>query len=1086
MDRGPRERDGGSRPPYPQTVVATPVFNPVGAAQEPLHGDPRYVFGERLGEGGMGEVWLCRDEIVGREVARKQMRRDLAREADLRARFLREARVQGRIEHPSIVPVYDLGVASGTPFFTMKRVCGATLGEILARLHAGEKDAVEAHSRHKLLAAFAGVCLTVDLAHKNGVVHRDLKPDNIMLGSYGELYVLDWGIAKIADDPAHASATDAEGGPLQTKADAFLGTPGYMAPEQLDEPSEVDARADIYALGAILFEIVTLEPLHALASVGRMVLATRTGIEARPSVRVPGCDTAPELDAICVKATALDRNDRYTSARELYEAIERFRQKDRSLEQRRVQAMEHARGAEAAASDAESELDPEAPRRLLALREASLALALDPAHAGAFEVVRKLLANPPRVLPPEVDRELAAATMRLFGRATLAGSLLLLTWFAYLPLAIVVGIRNVALYEAVSALFAGAALYGYFRSRRPTADGRAPLSMLLVVAAPIASLATAWSPLVLVPPLAITYAAGMILAARTRTWPVIEAVMACAIVVVPVALALSGIAPPFFAVEGGRMLILPVMIGLPATVTLVMSATTLVLIVASVFAWSVYLRTALSKAERRLYLYAWHFRQLLTRGAELGRRTAPPPSTLETPAELLTTTVDRGSGRLGLDDPLDGVDCASTRYVHIGEVSTPGEGKVLVFEDRRIGRPVAMKRVDAGASEDARDKLLAEAHIRARLEHPSIPPTYDRGTDEDGGVYFTMRRPRGMTLADAIALGCHSLQRLVEAFATACQAVQYAHASRVVHRSLGPECVVIGDYGDVYVTGWGSASSLGAGKEEEDRLVRADVAALGAVLSSILIAAQATLASDDAPGALFPEAACVPPELEAISARIGRFASAAELHSAVARFLEGERDVSQRRARAAEHMTSAEAAMARAFAGGGGGAEDRAVAMRAVSQALALDPSNTRAASVLMKLLTVPPPVLPGEAEQEMSAAGRADRRRSSRIASMLYLTWFLYAPFVLATPGASARLVAALSVVFAAARPHSRSRVPVVRVSGRAPGARGHPPLVRRPRRCPGHRPPPRPALSDVTGPPHHRACPGRPVGVRLLPTIP
>jgi eukaryotic-like serine/threonine-protein kinase len=1022
MEKVPREPLATTRSPYAETVAATPVLTPVetpegqppGDAQEPGPEEIRYIFGEPLGEGGMGEVRLCHDEIVGRDVALKRMRRGFASRADLRARFLREARVQARIEHPSIVPVYDLDVAAGTPFFTMKRVRGATLAEIITRLSAHESEAVDTYSRHKLLSAFAGVCLTVDLAHKNGVVHRDLKPDNVMLGSYGELYVLDWGIAKIADDPDHPSNEDADASMLRTRTGAFLGTPGYMAPEQLETPSDIDARADVYSLGAILFEIVTLQPLHTVAEVERMARATRSGVEARPSVRAPSCDTAPELDAICAKATARDRGDRYASVRELYEAVERLRERDRDLEQRRADATRHACEAEAAAKEAESELDPKAPRRVLALQKASLALALDPANAGAFEVVRKLLAHPPRVPPPEVERELEAATTALYRGVTRGGALLNLTWFAYFPLAVAVGIRNIGLYAIESALFALAALASYLETRKPPAGGQAPLRALVLVAAPIAFLATVWSPFVLVPPLAIIYAAGPIIVARTRAWPVQHAVMACAIVVVPVFLALVGVVPPFFAFEGGQILILPAMLELPAGLTVIVSTIALALIVASIFWWSVSLRNALSKAERTVQLYAWHLRQLLTHEVGHGRPISMRPAAGEAEADLLVTVVDTGGGRVGLDDPLHELDGA-TRYEPFGEDVFPGEGRVLVFEDRRIGRRIAMKRADVSANEGDKKKLHDEAQIRTRLEHPSIPPLYDAGTDEDGGAYFTMRRPRGVTLADAIALGRHSLYRLVEAFATACQAVECAHASRIVHQSLRPDCVVIGEYGEVYVTGWGSASSVGPGTEEEG-LVRADVAALVAILATILTAAEATLAGDGSGVGLVPAGGSVPPELETLVARPGGFASAAELHSAIARFLEGERDMSQRRARAAEHLASAEEALKRTFAAESGGADDRAAAMRAVSHALALDPSNVRAASVLMELLTVPPRTLPAEAELEMVAAGRAEQQRSARLACVLYLTWFIYAPFVLVEPGSSASLLGALSVVFAAA----------------------------------------------------------------------
>ncbi|HEY1691687.1 MAG TPA: protein kinase [Polyangiaceae bacterium] len=1035
MDRRPRGPDGASGSAYAETVAATPVVitplatPPAGSAADEsaaTAGGSRYVVLERLGEGGMGEVRLCHDELLGRDVARKQMRRAIACHPDLQARFLREARVQARLEHPSIVPVYDLDVESGAPFFTMKRVRGSTLGEILARLAARESDAVESYSRHRLLAAFASVCLTVELAHESRVVHRDLKPDNVMLGSYGELYVLDWGIAKIADEPARAPRHDAEQGAVRTRTDSFLGTPGYMAPEQLEEPSGVDARADVYALGAILFEIVTLQPLHAIADAAQMMAATLRGVEARPSVRVPGCNTAPELDAICAKATARRREDRYPSVRALHDALEHYRRRDRDLEQRRARAVEHARRAEAAAAEATSEVLPDAPRRVLALREASRALALDPSHAGAFEVIGKLLASPPRVLPPEVDRELGDATAALYRTATRGGAFLLLTWFAYVPFALAIGIRNVPLYVGVSALFALAALASWRESRKHRPAGSSPLWVLFVVGAPIALLATVWSPLVFVAPMTIPFAAGMILFARTRTWPVRQTALACAIVVAPIVLALTGLVPPFFAFEGGRIVLLPVMLALPATLTALASAFILVLVVISIFWWSVRLRRALSAAERQLHLYTWHLRQLLERDPRRGGRTLPPQQGGHAAAGFVGTVVDTvvaagvdtgvdtGAGRVGLDAPFGDTSDVATRYVATGEDSAPGEGSILGFEDRRIGRRVVMRRVDAGASPEAREELLAEVRIRARLEHPAIPPVYEMATGEDGTSYFTARRPRGMTLAEAVGTGKHTLHHLVEAFAAACQAVEYAHASGVFHRGLGPGCIVVGDYGEVYVTGWRSAATASADHDPAS-LARADVDALVAVLASIVAAAQRTDVDDEG-GVLLPEGAAMPPELEAIAATPAGAASAAQLSAAVSRFLEGERDTSQRRARAAEHVAFAEQAMASALASDGGGAEDRAAAVRSVSHALALDPSNARAAAVMMKLLTEPPRTLPPQAEHELSAAERAGRRRSSRIACFLYLTWFVYAPFVLTQPGASVPLVVALSVAFGAA----------------------------------------------------------------------
>src|SRR5262249_17994332 len=148
-------------------------------------------------EGGMGRVGLCKDVRIGREVAMKMLRKEAA-SADARMRFEREARVQGQLEHPAIVPVYDLGVRpDGTPSFTMRRLHGETLAAIMDAVRRGGPAAAAAYPRRRLLAAYSRVCLAVAFANSRGVLHRDLKPGNIMLGDFGEVYLLDWGLAKL-------------------------------------------------------------------------------------------------------------------------------------------------------------------------------------------------------------------------------------------------------------------------------------------------------------------------------------------------------------------------------------------------------------------------------------------------------------------------------------------------------------------------------------------------------------------------------------------------------------------------------------------------------------------------------------------------------------------------------------------------------------------------------------------------------------------------------------------------------------------------------------------------------------------------
>ncbi|NUQ79019.1 MAG: serine/threonine protein kinase, partial [Polyangiaceae bacterium] len=283
----------------------------VDAGEHPVEAsglEQRYELITVLGTGGMGEVRLCKDRLIGRSVAMKVMHDELAAQSDLRERFLREVRIQGQLEHPSIVPVYDIGVDSkGGILFTMKRIRGMTLDTVLDGLRAGNAELSARYSRRKLLVAFSSVCLAVDFAHQRGVIHRDIKPENIILGDFGEVYVLDWGIAKVMSggDAADVEALElTQDSMQQTALGSLLGTPGYMSPEQAcGAIDRLDARTDVYSLGAILFEIVAGQTLHDPAlSVQKLLAATIRGVDARPSAR-GARDVPAELDAICVRAT---------------------------------------------------------------------------------------------------------------------------------------------------------------------------------------------------------------------------------------------------------------------------------------------------------------------------------------------------------------------------------------------------------------------------------------------------------------------------------------------------------------------------------------------------------------------------------------------------------------------------------------------------------------------------------------------------------------------------------------------------------------------------------------------------------------
>ncbi|MCW5801498.1 MAG: serine/threonine protein kinase, partial [Deltaproteobacteria bacterium] len=259
----------------------------------------RYTLGAMLGKGGMGEVVSARDEQLGRSVAVKRLRAGLDEQDQIVARFVREARIQGRLDHPAIVPVHELWHdAEGRPCFAMKQLAGRTLADVIEKLAAGDAATVREFPVQRLLRAFAEVCLAIEFAHTRGVVHRDLKPANIVLGDFGEVYVLDWGIARVVDEPVPAARPSFPDlqllGDEATSIGAMIGTPGYMPPEQIQGEADVDARADIYALGCVLFELLARSALHPRGREG-IGSALAGDVDARPSVRAPGLDIAPEL-----------------------------------------------------------------------------------------------------------------------------------------------------------------------------------------------------------------------------------------------------------------------------------------------------------------------------------------------------------------------------------------------------------------------------------------------------------------------------------------------------------------------------------------------------------------------------------------------------------------------------------------------------------------------------------------------------------------------------------------------------------------------------------------------------------------------
>jgi tetratricopeptide (TPR) repeat protein/tRNA A-37 threonylcarbamoyl transferase component Bud32 len=280
--------------------------------------------------GGLGEVFLARDEELSRDVALKRMRRDSAGRSASRSRFLREAEITGGLEHPGVVPVYGLTRdAAGQPCYAMRFVRGQTLQEALQRFHhgMGAGTAGRALALRQLLGRFVAVCNTVAYAHSKGVIHRDLKPHNVMLGDYGETLVIDWGLARRLNSPESASLPETvrstEEGPELTRTGEALGTLVYMSPEQAaGRHGEVGPASDVYGLGATLYAVLTGRPPFTGDNVASVLRQVQAGQFPPPRVVRPG--TPRPLEAVCLKALAVRPEDRYATALDLAADVERW------------------------------------------------------------------------------------------------------------------------------------------------------------------------------------------------------------------------------------------------------------------------------------------------------------------------------------------------------------------------------------------------------------------------------------------------------------------------------------------------------------------------------------------------------------------------------------------------------------------------------------------------------------------------------------------------------------------------------------------------------------------------------------------
>jgi serine/threonine-protein kinase len=590
----------------------------------------RYERGEPLGAGGMGVVQAWRDRATGREVAMKTIRGP--GEATAALRFAREARVQAQLEHPSIVPVYDVGVdPGGALYFTMKRVRGHSLQRVL-------QDGDASHySLRKLLTVMARVAMTIEYAHRRGVVNRDLKPANLMLGEFDEIYVLDWGLAQIR----HAAATPMPGslmaahppapavfGPAalaalaaanplvdssqrpQTGAGQVLGTLGYLAPEQLEDPERVDHRSDIYALGAILFEILAGERMHNAHTSDGVMISTLELDGASPAARAPDRAVPPELDALVQAATRLDQTARPGSAAELAAAIEAYLDGDRDLVRRREQAAAAAEAARQALVVSRDASDADEPMlRAAAVREVGRALALDPDNALARMTLVHVLTEPARVMPEAAEAAYQVGATQSLRVSARNASIALLSYAAYVPFVLWMGVRRPWLLGATGLATLAVIGLTYSQYRRPPSQLALPWSHVVVSMIALGLGMSLFGPLMLLPSLVMI--TGVAYVATFNRKAIACVAPLAAVIFVPLALQLAGVLPPSYDFADGTLRILPGMTDLPPVPTLLLLVVANLIVVTGGIGFVWRLRCSHRDVERRLALHAWQLAQLV-------------------------------------------------------------------------------------------------------------------------------------------------------------------------------------------------------------------------------------------------------------------------------------------------------------------------------------------------------------------------------------------------------------------------------------------------------------------------------------------
>ena len=285
----------------------------------------RYSQSSLHAQGGMKKIIRSTDRLTYRQIAIAKMKTEKFSVTDLKM-FLHEARILARLNHPNIVPIHDIGVdQQNQPYFTMKLLSGESLGVILDKLRAKEESYLIRFPLPRLLEIFIKICDATAFAHSRNIVHRDLKPDNVQVGDFGEVLLCDWGLAKDINLPNQSTEEIkiSEIIERQTLNGTIKGTPGYMAPEQVDELAEITEKTDIYALGCILYSILTLEKSIDSSDLDTIVDSITSGDIVPPHLRVS--DNVPKaLDAVTLKAMSVEPDQRYESPNEIANEIKAY------------------------------------------------------------------------------------------------------------------------------------------------------------------------------------------------------------------------------------------------------------------------------------------------------------------------------------------------------------------------------------------------------------------------------------------------------------------------------------------------------------------------------------------------------------------------------------------------------------------------------------------------------------------------------------------------------------------------------------------------------------------------------------------